>query len=310
MIERVLITGGGGQLASDFETRLHWRSEVLALPHAELDVTDDLAVADVFCGFRPTLVLNCAAFHNVDVCEREEDRAFAVNARAVGRLARRCAERQAKLVHLSTNYVFDGTASDAYAEDSVPAPRSIYGISKLAGEHAALAYAPDALIVRTAGLYGLNGSASKGGNFIVRMIARAKEQGSLKVVADQRLTPTFTVDLAAGILNAVAAGVSGTLHLANAGVTSWHGFTEAIMELAGLDVTVEATETTESPGVASRPLNGTLRSLVANQAGLAPLRAWDDALCDYMRRAYLLEASERFVPQVSASTTTQIDSST
>ncbi len=183
---------------------------------------------------RPTVVYNCAAFHNVEVCESEEDRAFEVNARAVKRLATACADHGARFVHLSTNYVFDGTADRPYGEDELPSPRSIYAISKLAGEHAALAYAPGALVVRTAGLYGLHGSVSKGGNFVTRMIDRARDQGALKVVADQRLTPTFTSDLAAGILEAVEVGVTGTLHVTNSGATSWHGFTEAIMELAGV----------------------------------------------------------------------------
>jgi dTDP-4-dehydrorhamnose reductase len=289
--ERILITGGGGQLASDLAAQLQGGAEVLAPPRAELDVTDDEAVAVAFAAARPTLVLNCAAFHNVEVCEREEDTAFAVNARAVKRLAQRCAEADARLVHLSTNYVFDGTAAEPYGEDALPSPRSIYAISKLAGEHAALAYAPGALVVRTAGLYGLHGSASKGGNFVTRMIARAREQGALKVVADQALTPTFTADLAAGILAAVDAGVAGTLHVTNSGATSWHGFTEAIMELAGLDVPVEAGTTTIAPGAADRPLNGVLRSPASAHAGLAPLRPWRDALTDYLERAGLLAAA-------------------
>jgi dTDP-4-dehydrorhamnose reductase len=299
--ERVLITGGGGQLASDLEAQLTPYADVCAPARAELDVTDDAAADSTFSAFGPTLVINCAAFHNVEVCEREEDSAFAVNARAVARLAQRCAERGAKFVHLSTNYVFDGTGSDAYSEESVPAPRSVYAISKLAGEHAARAYAPDSLVVRTAGLYGLHGSASKGGNFVVRMLARAREQGSLKVVADQLLTPTFTADLASGIQDAVDAGVTGTLHLTNAGATSWHGFTEAIMELAGVDVPVDAVETTLSPGAADRPLNGVLRSVVTPDAGVAPLRPWREALTDYLQRADLLAAGHRCVPAASSS---------
>ena len=195
--ERVLITGGGGQLASYFEAILQGGAEVLAPPRSDLDVTDDTAVARAFDALAPTLVLNCAAFHNVEVCEREEDQAFAVNVRAVKRLATRSAEAGARFVHLSTNYVFDGTAAEPYDEHALPNPRSIYAISKLAGEHAALAYAPGSLVVRTAGLYGLHGSVSKGGNFVTRMIARAKDQGALTVVADQLLTPTFTADLAA-----------------------------------------------------------------------------------------------------------------
>jgi dTDP-4-dehydrorhamnose reductase len=285
---RVLITGGGGQLASDLEAILQGGAEVLAPPRSALDVTDDDAVATAFTDFAPTVVFNCAAFHNVEVCEREEDQAFAVNVRAVKRLATRSAEAGARFVHLSTNYVFDGTATEPYDEADAPSPRSIYAISKLAGEHAALAYAPGALVVRTAGLYGLHGSASKGGNFVTRMIARAREQGSLKVVADQTLTPTFTGDLAAGILAAVDADVTGTLHVTNSGATSWHGFTEAIMELAGVDVPVAAGTTTIAPGAADRPLNGVLRSSVSEQAGLPPMRPWRTALADYLERAGLL----------------------
>jgi dTDP-4-dehydrorhamnose reductase len=284
---RVLITGAGGQLASDLEDRLEDRAVVLAAPRSALDVTDDAAVRAVFADLRPTLVLNCAAFHNVEVCEREEDQAFAVNARAVKRLADRCAQASAKLVHVSTNYVFDGTARAPYDEASAPNPRSIYAISKLAGEHAARAYAPGALVVRTAGLYGLYGSASKGGNFVTRMLARAREQGALAVVDDQRLTPTFTADLAAGILAAVDAGVTGTLHLTNSGATSWHGFTEAILELAGVDAPVAPVQTAIPAGSADRPRNGVLRSSVLARAGLEPLRPWRAALADYLERAGL-----------------------
>jgi dTDP-4-dehydrorhamnose reductase len=288
---RVLITGGGGQLASDLEAQLPADAEVAALSRAALDITDEPALRAAFERVRPTVVFNCAAFHNVEVCEREEDRAFEVNARAVKRLAEACAEQGAQFVHLSTNYVFDGTAEEPYGEGELPSPRSIYAISKLAGEHAALAYARDALVIRTAGLYGLHGSASKGGNFVTRMLARAHEQGALKVVADQRLTPTFTSDLAARILEAVDAGVTGTLHVTNAGATSWHGFTEAIMELAGVSVPVEAVSTVRQPGAADRPLNGVLVSPASERAGLAPLRPWRTALADYLERAGLLAAT-------------------
>jgi dTDP-4-dehydrorhamnose reductase len=285
---RALITGGGGQLASDLEALLQGGGDVYAPPRADLDITDDAAVESAFAEFRPTVVFNCAAFHNVEVCEREEDRAFAVNVRAVKRLAAQCTEAGAQLVHLSTNYVFDGSAIEPYDEDALPEPRSIYAISKLAGEHAALAYAPRALVVRTAGLYGLHGSASKGGNFVTRMIARAREQGALKVVGDQLLTPTFTADLGTAILAAVDAGVTGTLHVTNSGATSWHGFTEAIMELADIEVPVEEGITTIAPGAADRPLNGVLRSTVSTRAGLPALRPWRAALADYLERAGLL----------------------
>ena len=291
---RALVTGGGGQLGSDLEEQLTAIGvEVHAPAHAELDVTDDSGVEHAFRDVLPELVVNCAAFHNLDVCEREEDRSFEVNARAVKRLAQRSATAGARLVHLSTNYVLDGTAADPYREDDVPSPRSVYAISKLAGEHAALAYAPDVLVVRGAGLYGLHGSASKGGNFVTRMVARAREHRGLKMVADQRLSPTFTSDLAAALIEAVDADATGLLHLTATGVCSWFEFTEAILEIAGLEVAVEPVRTTIPPGGVDRPLNGVLARPAADALGLTPLRDWREALADYMQRAGLAAAPVR-----------------
>jgi dTDP-4-dehydrorhamnose reductase len=282
---RVLITGARGQLGSDLSALLAERGEeVRAAGREELDVTDDAAVAAAMAELSPTVVVNCAAFHNVDVCEREEDRSFEVNARAVKRLAEACAATGAKLVHFSTNYVFDGASTEPYAEGDLPSPRSVYAISKLAGEHAALAYGPGALVVRTAGLYGQHGSESKSGNFVTRMLARAREQGWLRMVADQRLTPTFTSDLARAVIEAVDADVDGLLHLTNSGECSWHEFTRAIMDVAGLDVPIEAVATDAGPGQVQRPRNGVLRSVRTGALGLSPLRPWDEALTDYMSR--------------------------
>lgn len=286
-IESVLITGGRGQLASDLELRLHGDARVVTRSRSELDVTDDQAVARVLAEAEPQVVFNCAAFHNVEVCEREEDRSFAVNARAVKRLGERCAEAGAKLVHMSTNYVFDGMRGEPYGEYDRPNARSVYAISKLAGEHAALAYAPGALVVRSAGLYGLHGSVSKGGNFVTRMIERARHQGSVRMVADQRLNPTFTADLAAALVQAVEAEAEGVLHLTSTGDCSWYEFTEAIMATAAIAVPVEAVKTTRAPGAADRPLNGVLTRPRADEAGIERLRSWREALEDYMRQAGL-----------------------
>ncbi len=284
---RVLITGGGGQLASDLEELLAGRAEVVSRDRGALDITDDDAVGAAFGEAQPDVLFNCAAFHNVEVCETEEDRSFEVNARAVKRLAERCTEQGAKFVHLSTNYVFDGTAREPYTEDTPPSPRSIYALSKLAGEYAALAYAPDAIVARGAGLYGLHGSASKGGNFVTRMVTRAREQGELKMVADQRLSPTYTADLAVALVEAVDHGAAGLLHLTAGGECSWFEFTEAIMELAGIDVPIEPVNTTRAPGAADRPLNGVLARPGTDAAGLTPLRDWREALADYMNAAGL-----------------------
>jgi dTDP-4-dehydrorhamnose reductase len=206
---------------------------------------------------------------------------------------REMAARAPRLVHLSTNYVFDGRRPEPYGENDVPAPRSVYAITKLAGEHAALAYGSRSLVVRAAGLYGLHGSVSKGGNFVQRMLARARETGALKMVADQLLQPTFTADLAAAIVDAVERDVDGVLHLTASDACSWHEFTVAIMELAGVDVPVEAVSTVIPPGGVDRPLNGVLARPRADALGLPALRPWREGLEDYMSRAGLAAAQAR-----------------
>jgi dTDP-4-dehydrorhamnose reductase len=283
----VLITGGGGQLASDLQTLLGDRAR--SFSHAELDVANPYALARAIEDHAPDVLINCAAFHNLDVCETEPDQAWAVNVRAV----REMAQRVPRLVHLSTNYVFDGRREEPYGEHDVPAPRSVYAITKLAGEHAALAYGPQTLVVRAAGLYGLHGSVSKGGNFVQRMLARGRDQGALKMVADQLLQPTFTADLAAAIVDALERGTTGVVHLTAADACSWHEFTLAIMENAGLDVPVEAVATTIPPGGVDRPLNGVLARPRADALGLPALRTWREGLADYMARAGLAAAQVR-----------------
>jgi dTDP-4-dehydrorhamnose reductase len=278
---KALITGGGGQLASDLAVLLGDDAHVFT--HAQLDICDEPAVDRAYSEVKPDVVVNCAAFHNLDVCEREPARAWSVNVEAVRGLAR----RPVPLLHLSTNYVFDGRREEPYGEQDLPSPRSVYALSKLAGEHAALAYGEQTLVVRTAGLYGLHGSASKGGNFVQRMLARAREDGVLRVVSDQRLQPTFTADLAAAIVEAIRSGAQGVVHLTASGACSWYEFTQAIMARAGLEVLVEPTATAVPTNGVDRPLNGVLARPGANALGLGVLRDWQEALTDYMESAGL-----------------------
>lgn len=281
---RALVTGGGGQLASDLAALLG--SGARLLNHQQLDITDTDALDRAFADVKPDVVFNCAAFHKVDACEVERDQAWRVNVEAVRELAR----RSPLLVHVSTNYVFDGRRPEPYGETDLPSPRSVYALTKLAGEYGALAYADHALVVRTAGLYGLQGSLSKGGNFVERMIARARDQGSLRMVADQRLQPTFTPDLADAILGAVEAGAEGIVHLTASGSCSWYEFTAAIMARAGIDVPIEAVSTVIPPGGIDRPLNGVLSRPRADALNLPVLRSWQEGLDAYMERAGLATA--------------------
>jgi dTDP-4-dehydrorhamnose reductase len=279
---RALITGGGGQLASDLAASLG--AEARAYTHAELEICDQQAVRRACEELAPEVLINCAAFHNVDACEREPARAWEVNVEAVRGLAR----QGVPLVHISTNYVFDGRREQPYGEEDLPAPRSVYALTKLAGEHAALAYADAALVIRTAGLYGLHGSATKGGNFVQRMLARAREGKPLRVVADQRVQPTFTEDLAAAIVAALRGGAQGVLHLTASGACSWYQFTQRIMANAGLEVEVEPAETVRAPDGADRPINGLLARPRADAMGLPELPQWEEALSEYMQRAGLV----------------------
>jgi dTDP-4-dehydrorhamnose reductase len=232
---------------------------------------------------RPEVVFNCAAFHNVDACERQREEAWRVNVEAVQNLA----QQGVRLVHFSTNYVFDGRRDEPYGEWDLPSPRSIYALTKLAGEYAALAYGVDALVIRTAGLYGLGGTASKGGNFVQRMLARARQGAPLKVVDDQRVQPTFTADLASATLAATKARATGIVHLTASQGCSWFEFTEAIMEIAGIEAPIEAIATDPKPGVADRPRNGVLARPRSDELGLPTLRPWREALVDYMTQARL-----------------------
>ena len=281
-LERVLITGGNGQLGTDLAEQLEGRAGVDSRSHAELDIGDDDALRDAIAGVAGGTLFNCAAFHNVDLCETEESESFRINVRAVKQMAQLCAEHDVKLVHFSTNYVFDGRRDEPYGEDDLPSPRSVYAISKLAGEHAALAYRRGALVVRGSGLYGLYGSGQKGGNFVTRMLTRAQEGQQIRMVSDQRLQPTFTRDLATAVIQAVEADADGVLHLTAGGACSWLEFTQAIYEIAGVDIPIEAVTTS---GPVDRPLNGVLARPRADALGLHPLRDWRPALEDYMQRA-------------------------
>jgi dTDP-4-dehydrorhamnose reductase len=238
----------------------------------------------VYAAVQPEVVVNCAAFHNLDACESNPEYAWRVNVDAVRGLA----IRSVPLVHISTNYVFNGEQSAPYGEGDLPSPTSIYAVTKLAGEHVALAYGTSPLVVRTAGLYGLSGSASKGGNFVQRLVARAGDERCVKMVADQRLQPTFTADLAEAIIEAVGKKVTGVVHLTAGGECSWFDFAAAINELAGLDLMLESTATVAGPGAIRRPMNGVLARTRADDLGLPHLRHWQDGLRDYMSRAGLI----------------------
>jgi len=274
----LLITGVHGQLGRALEKQARQRGLSVAGHDLDtLDIRDAAAVAELVGTLEPRTLINCAAFTTVDACEADEAAATAVNGTAVGHLAAACNAAGARLVHLSTDYVFSGDGTRPYIESDPVAPASAYGRSKLEGERLART-ADRHLIVRTAWLYGHGGA-----NF-VEAIRRQIDGGaaSLRVVADQVGSPTFCDDLAEALLELVDAEAGGVLHAANSGSTSWHGFAVEIVRLIGAEVAVHAVTTADYPRPAKRPAYSVLdTSRLAAVIG-RPLPPWQEALARYL----------------------------
>lgn len=268
-----LITGASGMLGTDLRRTLSDR-DVRALGRADLDITDLDAVRAAVAGVDH--VINCAAYTAVDAAEADEDAAYAINAVGARNLAIATAETGAALVSISTDYVFDGSATSPYAEDTARNPISAYGRTKGEGERFVLEANPErGYIVRTAWLYGANG-----GNFAKTMVRLAGSHDTLTVVDDQRGQPTTTVDLAERIVALLDADApAGVYHGTNAGETTWFGFARAVFEKVGLDPErIQPTDSGSFVRPAPRPAYSVLGHNAWTAAGLAPMRDWHEAL--------------------------------
>jgi dTDP-4-dehydrorhamnose reductase len=274
---RALITGAAGQLGSDLGLLL---PEAVKLDHATLDIRNRAAVAEALDSTRPDVVFNCAAYNAVDAAEDQPEVALNHNALGPSLLAEACRRAGSRLVHFSTNYVFAGDASDPYTEDDPPGPLSAYGMSKLRGEQAAIEALPSVLVIRSAGLFGVRGSAVKGGSFPERVIARARAGEQLRVVCDQRLNPTFTRHLAQAAIAYVEGGMSGVVHAVAEGCCTFSELAREALRLAGIAADVQEITTAELAAKARRPLNGCLASV-----RVEPLRPWQEGLAEWSRES-------------------------
>ena len=283
---RIVILGAAGQLGRELVRAL---PQADALTHADLDVTDAAAVDDrLGRADAGTVVVNATAENRVDHAETDATDAVAVNVTGVAHVARACRARGAFLVHVSTDYVFDGTATRPYTEDDVPNPRGAYARSKLGGELVVRALAPRHAVVRTAGLYAEGGALGKGGSFVDRVLAQARRGDPLRIVSDQVTAPTWTRDLAVALARLMPRWASddapsGVYHVTNAGACSWYDFARAVLDLSGQGVPVTPIASATLAAPAPRPAYSVLANDKLGSLGEPPLRPWRDALAAYLR---------------------------
>ena len=274
---KILITGSNGMLGHDLKEVLKDNHELVLTTSKTLDITDKDKTMEIIKENSPDIVINSAAYTDVDGCETNQDLAYAVNGEGVKNLALACREADCPLVHVSTDYVFDGTAREPIAEDGEIGPISVYGKSKLKGEEAIQEILDKYFIIRTAWLYGINGK-----NFPKTMLELAENHSEITVVYDEVGTPTYTPDLAYGISQLIETDYYGIYHLTNSGSCSWCEFAKYIFEVADRDVKVIPVTASEFSRPAPRPSYSVLKNKKWIENGFEPLRDYKDAITEYI----------------------------
>lgn len=282
---RVMVTGAAGQLGYDVVKTFQAESnQVLACDKNQMDITDQQQCTDMITTFRPHIIIHCAAYTAVDQAEVDEDTAYAINASGTRNIAVAAEKVKAKLVYISTDYVFDGRGSTPYREYDVTNPQSVYGKSKLAGERLVQSLCTQWFIIRTSWVFGVYGS-----NFVKTMLKLMEKRPQLQVVHDQQGSPTYTVDLARFIHTLSTSEKYGIYHASNSGTCSWYEFAEAIKEEAnkqsGFEPTAELMPCTtdQFPRPAPRPAYSVMDHLAIRTNGLEPLRPWREALIAFLK---------------------------
>ncbi|MCL0088916.1 dTDP-4-dehydrorhamnose reductase [Dehalococcoidia bacterium] len=288
---KILVTGANGQLGTDLCGVLP-NIEVIPLAHADLEITDMKSVKTAFIKHRPDVVINTAAYVRVDDCESNQNKAFLINALGARNVAVAAQELGAKLVHISTDYVFGGESKPRtapYSEFDFPIPPNVYGKSKLAGENLVRHLCIRHFIIRSSGLFGVAGASGKGGNFVETMLRLAKEREELKVVNDQVFSPTYTKDLAEKIAQLIHTEYYGIFHITNKGSCSWYEFSKEILNLAGIRTPVIPITSDQYPQKARRPHYSVLDNYHLRLLGMDDMKPWQEALKDYMTERGHLE---------------------
>lgn len=279
-LERPLVVGAHGQLGTDLMVVFRDCSP-LAIDQPQIDLEDVTSIRQVVES-RPSIVINAAAFTNVERCEREPARAMRINALAVDELARICADVDIPFVTLSTDYVFSGRTERPYDENDATNPTNVYGISKLAGELFAKRHGSAWFVFRTSGLYGVAGSHGKGYTFVDRVLKQAMGGEPVRVVDDMTFSPSYTVHVAEAMRRVIESGRFGLYHLTNTGMCTWFEFTREAFKLAGVRADLQAIKSSDYPSIVRRPPYSVLAHGELARAGLPDLPDWREGL-----RAYL-----------------------
>lgn len=295
MQRKAVVFGSGGQLGvelcREFERR-QWT--VQRFDRQSLDVTDAVRVEDAVAHADPAVVLNAAAYNQVDIAEREPLAAFEANALAVRNLAMACRQADAQLVHYSTDYVFDGTKGSPYVETDTPHPLGAYAVSKLAGELYAQAYLANPLIIRTSGVFGPGGVSTARGNFVELMLRLSNGSSPIRVVEDHVASPSYAPALASRTADLVERRMTGLFHMGGGEAISWYHYAKLIFELAGVAPELQATDERQYRTAARRPKFSALSNSKLEAAGIAPMPPLREAVRDY------LNARERTIALRSA----------
>ena len=279
---RVLIVGAKGMLGSDLMQSLRNTQQVIGTDIEDFDITDQKETLEALLDIRPQWVVNVAAHTQVDRCEKEIELAFGVNAEGVKNLALACKEVQAKLFHVSTDYVFDGKKQKPYVEEDTPVPISVYGQSKLKGESYIHDILDDFIIIRIAGLYGKGGT-----NFVNTIIKAAQEKDELTVVNDQWVSPTYAVDLSKAMGVLIKVSPKGIFHLVNNGYCTWYQFACKILEFAGSTSRAVPISSDQLNRFAKRPDFSVLDCKKFNDVTGMEMRSWEEAITEYITKEVL-----------------------
>jgi dTDP-4-dehydrorhamnose reductase len=283
---KIAVVGGNGQLGHDVVEAFAGSGEVFALTHQDLELSGLQSVTTCLDAIRPDVVVNTAAMHHVENCERDPQQAYAVNTVGARNLAQVSQNLGAILIHISTDYVFDGCKGSPYTEDDLPLPLSVYGNSKLAGEYYVRTGNQKHIVLRTSALYGGQPCRAKGGsNFIDLMLRLGRERGEVRVVASETVSPTSTRDLARQIVALSAAGAYGLFHATAEGSCSWHEFACEIFAATGLPVRCLVAGPNEFPAKVPRPAYSVLENAKLKRAGLNRFRHWREELHAYLEQA-------------------------